>query len=39
MDSVFVDPFDFDAKKSDRFKDTLEVTKGDYSIIAHMAWE
>jgi hypothetical protein len=38
MDSIFIDPFDFDAK-SDRFKDTLDVVKGDYSITAHMVWE
>ena len=38
MDSVFVDPFDYDAKK-DRFKDTLEVTKGNIEFTAHMVWE
>ena len=38
MDSIKIDPFDFDAK-NDRFKDTLDIIKNGYEFTAHMAWE
>lgn len=38
MDSVKIDPFDYDGNK-DRFKDTLNVSKGNIKFTAHMAWE
>lgn len=37
MDSVLIEPFEMDAS-SDRFKDTLMVTKGDISFEARMEW-
>lgn len=38
MDSIKIDPFDFDAKNN-RFKDTLDVSKSGFEFTAHMAWE
>ena len=38
MDSIFVDPFDFEAS-SNRFKDTLDITSGNYEFTAHMKWD
>ena len=37
IDSVFVDPFDYDASYN-RFKDTMVVTKGEIQITANMEW-
>ena len=36
-DSVFVDPFDYDARYY-RFKDTMMVSKGNIQITANMNW-
>ncbi len=37
IDSVYVDPFDYDASSS-RFKDTLDITQGDIQFTAYMQW-
>ena len=37
IDSVFVDPFDYDARYN-RFKDTMMVSKGNIQITANMNW-
>lgn len=38
MDSIKIDPFDYDAKNN-RFKDSLVVTQGNYKFSAMMTWE
>jgi hypothetical protein len=37
IDSIFVDPFDYDATYN-RFLDTLVVTKGEIQLTANMEW-
>ncbi len=37
IDSVFVDPFDYDASYN-RFKDTIVVNKGEIQLTANMEW-
>lgn len=38
IDSILVKPFDFNAN-TDRFKDTMDITIGNFEFTANMSWE